>query len=150
MITLCQFWTIHHYTYVIFPFSLPACASRVLHSVWDDFSGAGGGRPHGHIWSRLIPTFGFLCFTVLTRLQVIICKSSPASTLLDFFPDEISSNKSWITKILCFVSGAKEEKKKMHIERQVSAKGKALDWWGSAFITSGKKIVPVKEANCNI
>lgn len=44
----------------------------------------------------------------------------------------------------------KRERKKLHIERQVSAKGKELDWWGSAFITSGKKIVPVKEANCNI
>lgn len=52
-------------------------------------------------------------------------------------------------RILYFVSGAKEENK-MHIERQVSAKGKEPDWWGSAFITSGKKIVPVKEANCNI
>lgn len=136
----CQIWDIGQYIYVIVPLSLLACVSWAPLSLrW--LSGGGGCRAHGHIWRGLIPTLGSLCFRVLTRLQVIICKSSPASALLDFFPDEISSNKSWITKILCFVSGAKKKKKKiMHIERQVSAKGKELDWWGSAFITSGGKM----------
>lgn len=150
MITLCQVCNICHYISVFLLLS-PKPSNRKL-----GFSpslgwllGGGGGRAQGHVGSRLIPTLVSLCARALTRLQVIICKSSPASALLDSFPDELPSNKSWITKILCFVSGAKEEKN-MHIERQVSAKGKELDWWGSAFITSGKKIVPVKEANCNI
>lgn len=149
MIILCQIWNICHYIYMIVPFSLPACLGWLLVSLWDDFLGAGGGGAHDRVWSSLIPTFGSLCFRVLTRLQVIICKSCPASALLDFFPDEISSNKSWSTMIPCFVFEAKEKKKYMHIERQVSAKGKELDWWGSVS-PLGKKIVPVKEANCNI
>ena len=111
VIILCLTCNMCHYIRVIFALSPPVCASWVLLSLWDDFRGGGGGRAHGHIRNVLIPTFGSLCFKVLTRLQVIICKSSPASALLDFFPDEIASNKSWITKILCFVSGAQEGKK---------------------------------------
>lgn len=76
--------------------------------------------------SQNYSTFGSLCFRVLMRLQVIICKSSPAIALLDSIPDEISSNKSWITMILLCMSTAKKmraerrggrEKNSMYIKR---------------------------------
>lgn len=83
-------------------------------------------------------TFGSLCFRVLTRLQVIICKSSPASALLDSIPDEISSNKSWITILLC-ESTAKNKRaerkrgrrvcvggEKVYIQRDICFKGKGV------------------------
>lgn len=83
-------------------------------------------------------TFGSLCFRVLTRLQVIICKSSPASALLDSIPDEISSNKSWITILLC-ASTAKKKKAERKRGRGVWEKKKYM--YKEIFVSRVKSLI---------